>query len=457
MNRDLNLLESQKKSSSLSDDPKLMDSNRNEKLSNLQNKFIIETNNLDSDSEHHELKRVMKSRHVQMISIGGVIGTGLFLRTAVGFASIKVITIVALIVMGIILDAGGGPNHDPIGFRYWRNPGPFVQYKNVEGALGHFLGFWVVIVQAAFSCIGTEITALTAAEAKNPKKTLPSAIRGVSYRLCVFYILGTFIIGLLVPSNDPRLNLNSQTAASSPFVIAIENCGIKFLPSIINAALLSSAWSAASSDMYTSSRALYALALAGNAPAIFTRTTSWGLPWVAMIVSFLFALVAFMSCGSVGAGRVFGWLASMTSVCGILSWAGIFITYLRFDAGVKAQNIDRNLFPYKSPFRSLGAIYGLAFCCVLSITNAFTVFMKDGWDTPTFIIGYFPIINVFLLYVCSYYYYKRKGLNVAPIPLEELDFVTGARDESRDGIDDFESQSGGLRTFAEKFKTWREG
>lgn len=81
------------------------------------------------------------------------------------------------------------------------------------------------------------------------------------------YILGTFIIGLLVSSSDPRLNLDTATAASSPFVIAMTDSGIKVLPSIINACLLTSAWSAASSDLYTSSRALYGLAVNGNAPA----------------------------------------------------------------------------------------------------------------------------------------------------------------------------------------------
>lgn len=76
--------------------------------------------------------------------------------------------------------------------------------------------------------------------------------------ILIFYILGTFVIGLLVPSNDPSLNdpLHKGTAAASPFVIAISRSGIKGLPSVINACLLTSAWSAASSDLYTSSRAL---------------------------------------------------------------------------------------------------------------------------------------------------------------------------------------------------------
>ena len=40
------------------------------------------------------------------------------------------------------------------------------------------------------------------------------------------------MIGLLVPYNSPGLNLANGTAASSPFVIAIKNSGIKALPSV---------------------------------------------------------------------------------------------------------------------------------------------------------------------------------------------------------------------------------
>jgi len=46
--------------------------------------------------------------------------------------------------------------------------------------------------------------------------------------------VGTLIIGLLVPSNDEGLKLDSGTAASSPFVIAIKRAGIKGLPSVRN-------------------------------------------------------------------------------------------------------------------------------------------------------------------------------------------------------------------------------
>ncbi|KAL9028785.1 MAG: hypothetical protein Q9196_002898 [Gyalolechia fulgens] len=39
------------------------------------------------------------------------------------FASIKIIGIMGLIILGVVLFFGGGPNHDRLGFRYWQRPG----------------------------------------------------------------------------------------------------------------------------------------------------------------------------------------------------------------------------------------------------------------------------------------------------------------------------------------------
>lgn len=103
---------------------------------------------------------------------------------------------------------------------------------------------------------GPKSLQIAAAETKNPQRNLPKAIKRIYIRILLFYIGGVFIVGLLVPSNDPRVQLGGSDASASPFVIAIERAGIKALPSIINAVLISAAWSAGSSDLYTSSRAL---------------------------------------------------------------------------------------------------------------------------------------------------------------------------------------------------------
>lgn len=128
----------------------------------------------------------------------------------------------------------------------------------------------------------------------------------------LFYILGVFIIGIITPSNSDRLKLTSD-AASSPFVIAIEKAGIKALPSIINACLITSAWSAGSSDLYTSSRAIYAIALNGDLPKIFLKTTKNGLPIYGVMVSIGFGCLAYLTLSS-GPGNVFNWFANMTAI-----------------------------------------------------------------------------------------------------------------------------------------------
>jgi len=85
---------------------------------------------------------------------------------------------------------------------------------------------------------------------------------------------------MLVPSNDPELLKSTGTAAQSPFVIAANNAGVKVVPHIINAVVVTSAWSAGNSGMLTSSRALYGLAREGHAPKIFLRVNRFGIPWV---------------------------------------------------------------------------------------------------------------------------------------------------------------------------------
>jgi amino acid transporter len=83
-----------------------------------------------------------------VVVVINMFGAGVYGECEFWFASIKVLTIVGLIILGIIITSGGGPDHTTIGFRYWRSPGAFVQYKGIEGTLGRFLGFWAVLTQA---------------------------------------------------------------------------------------------------------------------------------------------------------------------------------------------------------------------------------------------------------------------------------------------------------------------
>ncbi|KAL0242013.1 hypothetical protein I308_106187 [Cryptococcus tetragattii IND107] len=345
------------------------------------------------------------------------------------FSSIKVVTIVGLIILGIVLMCGGGPNHDVIGFRYWRNPGPFAQMTInngdgvIPGAWGQFLAFWNVFVQAAFSFIGTEIIATTLGEAENPRKTVPRAIKRVFFRLLFFYVFGIFVISVLVPYTSPNLLNGSGTATASPFVIAIENAGIKALPSIVNAVLLISAWSAGNSDLYASSRTLYALALERQVPRFLRRCNKRGLPIWCVVITGLFGFLSYMNTGGETATKAFDWLYNLSAITGIITWWAILLSYLRFYYGLKKQGLSRDDFPYRAPLQPWLSWYGFIFFTLIILFNGFTVFLKGNWDTSSFVAAY---ITLPIFAVCWIGWKLVKKTRV--VPLAEIDFHSGRRE-----------------------------
>ena len=66
-------------------------------------------------------------------------------------------------------------------------------------------------------------------------------------------------------------------------VIAANLAGIKVVPHIINAVVLTSAWSSGNSGLLIGSRTLYGIAREGHAPKIFLRCNRWGIPYVAVV------------------------------------------------------------------------------------------------------------------------------------------------------------------------------
>lgn len=118
-------------------------------------------------------------------------------KSEVVFASLKIMLILGLIIGGLVIDLGGGPNHDRLGFRYWNHPGAFNDYIKT-GATGHFLAFWKVMLTAAFSYGNIQVVAISGSETRTPRKAIPAATKKTFYRVLLFYVLSIFIIGLIV-------------------------------------------------------------------------------------------------------------------------------------------------------------------------------------------------------------------------------------------------------------------
>ncbi|KAL7619452.1 hypothetical protein AAE478_009991 [Parahypoxylon ruwenzoriense] len=352
-----------------------------------------------------------------------IIAVSFFGEAEFWFASIKLITITGLIILGIVLFFGGGPNHDPLYFRYWQDPpGAFVPYL-VEGNTGRFLAYWTAFVRAGFSFVASpELIALSAGETVAPRRNIPKAARRFIWRLAIFYGLGSLVIGVIVPNDDPQLLSGSSNASASPYVIGIARAGIRGLNHVINAAVLTSAWSAGNAFCYSGSRVLYSMAINGQAPRWFGMTTRRGVPWVAVLFTLLVGCLAFLNVSNSGA-QVFQWFTNISTISGFIAWIVIMVTYLRFRRAMEHHGLLAEL-PFRAPWQPYATYVVLFIMSVLTLTNGFQVFFPSQWSAANFLAAYITIPIFVVLYVAHKAFYRTRFA----IRTEDVDVYTGKRE-----------------------------
>jgi amino acid transporter len=253
---------------------------------------------------------------------------------------LKLAAIIIFMITAFVLVLGGGPEgsayDEYVGARTWYDPGAFAN---------GFRGFCSVFVTAAFSFSGTELVGLAAAEAKNPLKSLPGAIKQVFWRITLFYILGLFFVGLLIPHNDTSLLGNPDVAyadvAASPFVLVGKYANLNGYDSFMNVIILVSVLSIGVSAVYGGSRTLTALAQQGYAPRIFSYIDRSGRPLVSVLFICVFAPLAYVNLDTEGP-VVFDWLLALSGLAALFTWGSICL----------AHTLD------EIPFRAVGGVYG---------------------------------------------------------------------------------------------------
>lgn len=231
---------------------------------------------------------------------------------------------------------------------------------------------------------------MAAGEAENPRKVMPRAFNAVFYRLTAFFVLGSLCVGINVPYNDPEMTAafaNSEPgAAASPYVVAMNRLRIRVLPDIVNAMVLTAAFSAGNSYVYCASRSLYGLALEGKAPRVLTRCTRNGVPIYCVVVVLLIALLSFLQV-SENAAVVLTWFVSLVTASQLINFSVMCFTFLRFKKALEAQGISRDTLPYKGMAQPYAAYYGLAGTFVMTFVSGYTVFLPGMWDVPSFLFS----------------------------------------------------------------------
>ncbi|CAH2354614.1 general amino acid permease Agp2p [[Candida] railenensis] len=334
----------------------------------------------------------------------------------------KLILCIGLLFFTLVTMCGGNPQHDAFGFRNWHVAGgPMGEYITT-GSLGKFQGFLGALLSSAFTIVGPEYMSMVSAEAKNPRKTMPTAFKTVLYRLSLFYIGGALSVSILIAYNDPKfiaLSADSSNAASSPYVVAMENLGIKALPDIVNALVLTSAFSAGNSYTYCSSRALYGLAERGFAPPFFKYLTKNGVPLYCVGVSIAFSMLSLMQLGSSGA-TVLNYMVSLCTGSQLLNYGFMCITYIRFYQACNAQGLDRTTFPYTSYFQPYSIYIATFFIWIMIGILGYTVFMPGNWAVDTFLFNYVMIFVCIAIFIFWKLFRKTKFVSS-----KDADLFTG--------------------------------
>lgn len=397
------------------------------------------------------------------------------------------LTTLVIIVVGLIfflsLNNGDvGPLYDKVGFRYWDSAksnltinhiyGPFRpvyvlslnggEHKNVEvtdsigGNLGRFLQLWAAICSSTFSYVGTEVVFMTSGEVRNPRKTLPAATKIIFFRILIFYVFAIFVVGINLYAGDVRLigitpqgvragsggvydtglggcvtghaswGVPGYNSNSSPWVIALQSASLCTVSSVVNSFAVFFALASASSHMYAGSRTLYGLAIQHKLWGVFARCSNVGVPYVAVLFTSIFSLLAFLSISNASV-EVFEWLVNLCASSVLLVWAAVSLAFIRFYKSLKLRSDIRSrsdvLYPYKSPLQPFTAYFGLVSSSVVVFLIGLPLFLRDNWDTRTFFSMYVSLIAFVLFYVVH-----KLIMKTAIVPLDKVDLDTGRKD-----------------------------
>lgn len=234
------------------------------------------------------------------------------------FAMIKIVAIVALVATGLFMVSGGfvAPSgHAASLANLWNDGGMFP-----HGMMGFFAGFQI----AVFAFVGIELVGTTAAEARDPMRTLPRAINSIPVRIIFFYVLALVAIMAVTPWREVVPN-------KSPFVELFMLAGLPAAASVINFVVLTSATSSANSGVFSTSRMLYGLALKGDAPKAFGRLSRASVPSRGLLFSCICLLGGVVLMWMIpDLVEAFTLVTTVSAILFMFVWSLILLSYIAY-------------------------------------------------------------------------------------------------------------------------------
>jgi aromatic amino acid transport protein AroP len=229
------------------------------------------------------------------------------------FSLIKVAAIVSMIGFGAWLLASGTGGPDASVANLWQYGGFFP-----NGIGGLTLAMAVIM----FSFGGLELVGITAAEADDPRHSIPKATNQVIYRILLFYVGALAILLSLYP-------WQKVVEGGSPFVMIFHALDSNVVATVLNVVVLTAALSVYNSCVYCNSRMLFGLAVQGDAPRSLLKVNSRGVPLKALGISAL-ATGLCVVINYIMPREAFVLLMALVVSALVINWGIISITHLKF-------------------------------------------------------------------------------------------------------------------------------
>ncbi|MGK2960109.1 MAG: amino acid permease [Candidatus Malihini olakiniferum] len=270
-----------------------------------------------------------------VINAINLVNVKLYGETEFWFAIIKVLAILGMIGFGAwLLISGQGGEHATVR-NLWQYSGFFPHGIN---------GLVMAMAVIMFSFGGLELVGITAAEAADPKRSIPQATNQVVYRILIFYIGSLSILLSLYPWQ----NVISDV---SPFVMIFHALDSNSIASVLNLVVLTAALSVYNSGVYCNSRMLFGLASQGNAPRWLARVNKRGVPVRSIALSALATSIG-VFINYIMPGKAFELLMALVVSTLVINWIMICVAHLRFRQAMGKSGVVTNfkaiLYPYSN-------------------------------------------------------------------------------------------------------------
>ena len=203
-----------------------------------------------------------------------------------------------------------------------------------------------------FSFGGLELVGITAAEADDPRKSIPRAVNQVIYRILIFYVGALAVLLALYPWNQ-------LAEGGSPFVLIFSALGSDITANILNIVVLTAALSVYNSSVYCNSRMLHGLAQQGNAPRFLMKVDKRGVPVTAIALSGVMTLICVVI-NYLIPGKAFQLLMALVVAALVINWAMISLSHIKFRHAMNARQVVPAFKAFWFPFANYLCLVFLA-------------------------------------------------------------------------------------------------